>query len=146
MIEKKPENCIKCGIFLCTKNEIFVYCNKRKRTYRQNVCRSCKTNGLSCRLTYDDSKLEALSLSRYNAITTRFSRQRHIEKRKLYQNLKSLVERETLDNRYIIKSLLHSTKIKLFESVEQITPEIIEVKRKQLIVQRELKKQGIWVR
>lgn len=125
---------------------MFVYCNKRKKTYRKNVCRSCQTNGLSCRLTYDNSKLEALSLSRYNAINTRCSRQKHIEKRKLYQNSKSLVERETLDNNYIIKSLFYSTKIKLFESIKQITPEIIEVKRKQLIVQRELKKLGIWVR
>lgn len=122
------------------------YCYKRKKTYRKNTCRSCKTKGLSCRLTYDDPELETLSLIKYNSIGTRCSRQRHIEKRKLYQNSKSLVERKTLDDKYIIKSLLHSPKIKLFESVEQITPEIIEVKRKQLIVQRELKKQGIWVR
>jgi hypothetical protein len=55
----------------------------------------------------------------------------------LYVNAKNAKEREQLSDIYIIKVLL-SDKKKLFKSTSEITPELIEIKRKQLKIHRML--------
>ena len=129
--------CKKCGVSLCEKNEKFNQ-NQTYKRYRMYICRHCYDNSSYCKTTYTDPKLDILCKKRVKLINAYCSKRRRIETRKLYVNAKNAKEREELSDIYIIKVLL-SDKKKLFKSTFDITPELIEIKRKQISIYRALK-------
>jgi hypothetical protein len=128
--------CKKCGVTLCEKNEMFNQ-NQTYKMYRMYICKHCWNGVTYCRVVYKDPELKTLSQKKNILINAYCSKRRNIDRRKLYVNAKNAKEREQLSDIYIIKVLL-SDKKKLFKSTSEITPELIEIKRKQLKIHRML--------
>jgi hypothetical protein len=128
--------CKRCGVSLSSKNEKFNQ-NQTYKIYRMHVCRHCWAGVTYCRVIYKDPELKTLSQKRNILINAYCSKRRNIDKRKLYVNAKNAKEREKISDIYIIKLLL-SDKKKLFKSTSEITPELIEIKRKQIQLYRML--------
>ena len=120
--------CKKCGVTLCNKNEVY-----KNKLLLKVICKHCARKGAkACQYIYDDPKLEKLS----REVNKRLS------KEMAYKN--TTRERKSLDEKYIRYLLTGDPKINL--NYDQISPELIEIKRKQVRTIRELKNQGIWVR
>jgi len=120
--------CKKCGVTLCNKNEIY-----KNSVLLKVICKHCARKGAKmCQYIYDDPKLEKLSREVNKKLCQKLAR----------KNTKT--ERKNLDQKYIRYLLIADNKISL--NYDQITPELIEIKKKELLIKRELKNQGLWVR
>lgn len=143
--------CKKCGIELCEKNESY-NTKVTGQKYRRTTCKTCTFDTRVCRISYEDPLLDALSIKQrkflqhkidfarnpeWIAERSRLSYYKHKEERLAYNKAKQKEERLTLDDQYIKKLLAHS-KNALFSSYNQLTPEIIEIKKKQIEVFRKL--------
>lgn len=129
--------CKKCGVSLCEKNEKFNQ-NQTYKRYRMYICKHCWDGSSYCKITYTDPQLDILCKKKVKLVNAYCSKRRRIEKRKLHVDARNKREREELSDVYIIKVLL-SDKKKLFKSTSDITPELIEIKRKQISIFRILK-------
>jgi hypothetical protein len=139
--------CKKCNITLCEKNEMLY-----KRSYKgveyflnMGVCISCYGRpSKACRYQYEDPVLEKLSILQHQKIDKGIYHHKNIEaQRERLRNL-AAKQRVNIDDKYVIQCLLLIKDFNLTRKT--ITPEMIETKRKQLRVYRELKTQGICVR
>lgn len=139
--------CKKCNVTLCEKNEMLY-----KRSYKgvqyflnMGVCGSCHGRPSNfCRYKYADPILDECSILQQKRIDKKMHRLRHLEKFRARQREFQKNTRVNISNDYSIICLLSSTNLNLTKS--DITPEMIEIHKKQLIIKRELKNQGIWVR
>lgn len=113
---KRKGVCFKCGVILCDKNH---YKSDGKASNTQ--CKHCRNNQKSCRVTYLEEISKEITRTKVRASAT--------------ERCLSLTD-------VTIKSYLRHVGYNYHE----ITPTMIEIKRKQLIIKRELKKQGLWVR
>lgn len=139
--------CKKCNITLCEKNEMLY-----KRSYKgveyflnMGVCRSCYGRSSNfCRYQYEDPILEKLSIAQHQKIDKRVYHNKNIEVQRERLRNHATKQRTNIDDKYVIQCLLLIKDFNLTRS--NITAEMIETKRKQLKVYRELKTQGICVR
>lgn len=131
--------CKKCGVSLCDKNKIKI------KKHIRIVCKSCHNNTNYCTVIYNSEELNILSkkiCKKYNHSKAKKKYYRnnilkykeyHKEYQKEYQKEKSKI----LSDYYIKRTLLIHDKML---SSKNITPELIELKRKQLILKRNVKK------
>ena len=113
---KRKGECFKCGVILCDKNH---YKSDGKASNTQ--CKHCRNNQKSCRLTYSEEISKKITNTKKKASAT--------------ERCLSLTDTT-------IKNYLRHVGYNYHE----VTPEMIEIKRKQLLIKRELRKQGLWVR
>jgi hypothetical protein len=113
---KRKGVCFKCGVTLCDKNH---YKSDGKASNTQ--CKHCRNNQKSCRVNYSEEISKKITNTKIRASAA---------KRCL-----SLTD-------VAIKNYLRHVGYNYHE----ITPTMIEIKRKQIIIKRKLKEQGIWVR
>lgn len=139
--------CKKCNITLCEKNEMLY-----KRSYKaveyflnMGVCRSCYGRSSNfCRYQYEDSILEKLSIAQHQKIDKKVHQLKNVEKYRERTRNHATKQRVNIDDKYVIQCLLLIKDFNLTRKT--ITPEMIQTKRKQLRIYRELKTQGICVR
>jgi hypothetical protein len=147
IIRNNTKNCIKCSILLCEKNEYLVFDKKYVRYHRANSCKSCATKANYCKLKYPSEELELLSKKRCQQISKNKWKIYNKEKVKEYKSKQKQEQKESvkkLDDYYVkvLLSRLSNHHINL----DDVPEKLIELKKKELIIKRELKNQGIWVR
>jgi hypothetical protein len=151
----KPTECKSCGVKLSEKNECII---KSKINNRATRCMSCVYSKTYCTYQYSIPKFEELSKIQCRIIGRSLYKKRNLEKvkqsaknsflkykDKYYKNaaFKQTYLRETLNNTYVRSRILQTIPGLTYNDV---TPELIEIKRKQILIKRNLKNQGIWVR
>lgn len=147
IIRNDRKNCIKCDILLCEKNEHLVFDKTYVRYHRANSCKSCATKANYCKLKYSTEELELLSKKRCQKISKDKWRLYNKEKVKEYKSKQKQEQKELvkkLDDHYV--KLLMSRLSNHHFSLDDIPEKLIELKKKELIIKRELKNQGVWVR
>lgn len=113
---KRKGVCFKCGVTLCDKNYY-----KTKGQVNNRQCKHCKNNQKSCRVSYSEEISKEITLI----------------------NIRESARKRCLSLTDItIKSYLRHVGYNYHE----VTLKMIEIKRKQLVIKRNLKNQGIWVR
>jgi len=151
----KPKECKSCGVQLSEKNESII---KSQINNRATRCKSCVYGTNFCLYIYPTKELEKLSIVQSRVLRNKLYRKKYPERIKCgvkksqlkYQEkyykkaaLKNTEFRETLHDTYVRTRILQTIPDLTYED---ITPELIEIKRKQLLIKREFKNQGIWVR
>ena len=142
-VQRESLNCKCCGIKICDKNKYAIDPGK----YILNKCRACFKNTKFCVLHYDSKELELLSSRMSQNISKRMwqlKNPKHQQKIRTQEkeNIKKKVKE--FDERYIKNLICRETKINL--KVDDIPHELVELKKKELVIKRNLKNQGIWVR
>jgi hypothetical protein len=122
ILKKEPTVCRRCGSELSEKNECIGLSKDKKRIDR---CKHCRY-GIEqfCKLSYSTIELEEFSILQNDKITAHLA----------------IIARRNLDDNYIKILILNSIQ---GLSPEDITPNLIEIKKKQLIVKRKLKNQKL---
>jgi hypothetical protein len=151
----KPEECNSCGVQLSEKNEHII---KSRVNNRATRCSSCVYGTNYCLYVYPTKELEELSKVQCKVIRRKLYKKKNFERIKYYTKRsflkyknkyykksasKSTKFRETLHDTYVRTRILQTIPGLIYEDV---TSELIEIKRKQLLIKRKLKNQGIWVR
>jgi hypothetical protein len=113
---KRKGECFKCGVILCDKNH---YKSDGKASNTQ--CKHCRNNQKSCRVSYPKDICKKIT-------NTRQRNSAKLRVDALYDN--------------VVKNYLRHVGY----TTDVISPEMIEIKKKQLLIKRELRKQGVWVR
>lgn len=147
IIRNDTKTCIKCDILLCEKNEYLVFDKTYVRYHRANSCKSCATKANYCKLKYSSEELELLSKKRCQQISKDKWKIYNEEKVKEYKSKQKQEQKESvkkLDDSYI--KVLMSRLSNHHFSLDAIPEKLIELKKKELSIKRELKNQGIWVR
>jgi hypothetical protein len=129
--------CTKCGVTLCEKNLIREHYSKKIRT----ICKQCKTNVRSCSYKYTTDILTILSRKKAREIANIiYHNKSSTKKQQLSYRIKfskrNRKNRTMLLTDGYISTLLNSNFGLLYN---EITPELIEVKRNQIILKRCLK-------
>ena len=129
--------CTKCGVTLCEKNWLLQHSSKKLRP----DCKQCITNVISCSYKYTSDVLTKLSRKKARKIANIiYHNKETTKKQQLSYNIKyakiNRKNRSMLLTDGYISTLLYSNFGLL---CKDITPEIIEVKRNQLILKRWLK-------
>ena len=143
--EKESLNCKNCGIKICDKNKYII--DSRIDKYISSMCRSCFINAKFCVLHYESKELEILSSKRSQNISKRMWQLKNPQKQKgiRIQDKKNQKKKVKEFDEYYIKMLIcRESKFNL--KVEDIPQKLTELKKKELIIKRNLKNQGIWVR
>jgi hypothetical protein len=145
-IIRNYDQCRKCGITLCEKNEFLTAspsCKKKGIKHRFADCRHCVKKRNICGISYDNPVLNELCKKQavvlYNKLYPKKHREAIRENRKRTKNK----SRSLLTDSIVRHDLIHSTKIqkilgrKLKKS--EITPAMIDVKKKHILLTRILK-------
>jgi hypothetical protein len=140
--------CSKCGVVLCSKNE---WLNKSKGTTKNRIrnykCKNCIRNNNKCLVKYDNPVLEKLSKKQYFIIHNKFYHKSFSidkkESRKKDCRNRAKQNRVILTDSIIITDLLACRTIKtaLGRRIkkEEITPSMMEAKKKSILLTRKLK-------
>jgi hypothetical protein len=120
VLKKEPTECRTCGSQLTEKNECIGLSKDKKRIDR---CKHCRYGtGQFCKLSYPTIELEELCTFQNDKISAHLA----------------AVARRNLDNAYIKTLILNSIQNLTPRS---ITPNLIDIKRKQIIIQRKIREQ-----
>jgi hypothetical protein len=141
------KKCKKCEIILCKKNEYVQYDKKLLKYYIAHSCKSCVANANFCSITYPTEELEELSKKQCQNISKRKWRLKNNEKVKEFKTIQKQKQKSSvaeLDNDYV--KLLLTRLANHHFTLDNISEEQILLKKKELIIKRNLKNQGIWVR
>jgi hypothetical protein len=138
--------CKKCNITLCEKNEMLYERSYKGVKYSLNMgqCKACHSKTSFCKYKYEDPILNEYSLIEYKRVAKKLHHFRNAETYKARSREFARNAILNISDDYSRLCLLSHPYLDLKRS--DITPEMIELHRKQLIVKRKLKKQGIWVR
>jgi hypothetical protein len=135
-----PKFCIQCNIELCEKNEQIIRSNINNRGSK---CKTCTHGYNSCKLFYPSKELQELSKINNRKLNLKLNKIRHPETYK--QALKTTFaknkdkyllrakayadkQRNELGDKYVKQRIVSSGKFK----TKEVTPQLIEIKRKQL--------------
>jgi hypothetical protein len=141
-----PKFCIQCNIELCEKNEQIILSNVNNRGSK---CKTCTHGYNSCKVFYPTKELQELSKINNKKLNLKLNKIRHPEmyrealKNSLAKNKdKYLItakfyadkQRNELGDNYVKQRIVSSGKLK----TKEVTPRLIEIKRKQLELIRTL--------
>jgi hypothetical protein len=141
------KKCKKCEIILCKKNEYLQYHKKLLKYYISHSCRSCVSNANFCAIIYPTEELETLSKKQCQNISKRKWKLKNNEKVKEFKTIQKQKQKllvSELDNDYI--KLLLTRLANHHYTLDNVSEKQIELKKKELVIKRKLKEQGIWVR
>jgi len=144
-IQKESLNCSRCGVKICDKNKYKI--NPKVSKYISGMCKSCFINAKFCALHYESKELEILSSKRSQNISKRMWQLKNPQKQKgiRIQDKKNQKKKvKEFDEHYMKVLICRESKLNL--KVEDIPQKLIELKKKELVIKRNLKNQGIWVR
>lgn len=136
--------CKTCGIEICEKNKTTI--KTKSKNYIANSCMSCVKNRKFCSLHYESKELEKLSIKRSKQLSK--DKWKYYNKAKVisYKTVQKQKQKEVVTNLgdNYIKMLINREHDNF--AYNKITPELINLKRKEVLIKRKLKTQGIWVR
>lgn len=147
-ILRKYHQCRKCGITLCEKNEFLTAsssCRKKGIKHRSADCRQCIKKTNYCNIKYDDPVLNELckkqAVVQYNKVYPK----KHREAIRKNARITSMMRDFLLTDSVVISRLVESEGIKriLGRKIKksEITPSMIDAKRKHILLTRKLKNQ-----
>jgi hypothetical protein len=149
IIIRKNTHCKKCNIELCEKNEFLSYGGqgmKKGCKYRHTTCKHCVKNYNSCRIKYDDPVLNELCKKQGVYLYNKLYVKKHKSTILMNARKTKYKRRSELTDNIVIHDLIYSHGIirKLGRPLkkEEITPIMIDVKRKSILLTRKLKEQG----
>jgi hypothetical protein len=143
----EPKECKQCGVKLCDKNELYIVSAVNHKSAK---CKTCTYGYKSCKVVYPTEELQILSKKNNIRLNLKIDKVRNpevykaalkvtLEKYKdkytVNQKVYSKKQRTALGDVYIKQRIAGNHKL----NVQQITPELIEVKRKQLELIRTIK-------
>jgi hypothetical protein len=137
--------CKCCGIKICEKNRYTQVTNSK--VYIANKCKSCQRKANFCDLHYESEKLEVLSKKRSAQLSRYKWKLNNKEKVKQFKDQEKELQKEkirSLDGNYVKRLLSNLSNHGI--TMDNVPEKLIEMKKKELLVRRALKKQGIWVR
>lgn len=145
-IIRKNTHCKKCNIELCEKNEFLSHGSHGKQKgvkYRHTTCKHCVKNYNSCRIKYHDPVLNELSKKRAEYLYNKLYNKKHVATIRLNARISKNKRRSDLTDNIIINDIISSPAI--IKRVgrpltkDEITPTMIDVKRKSILLNRTLK-------
>jgi hypothetical protein len=138
--------CRKCGITLCEKNQFLTETGKAKEKgvkHKFGDCRQCVKKTNHCNIKYDDPVLNELCKKQAVVLYNKLYPKKHRETINRNNRNTKNKNRSLLTDSIVINDLIHSTKIQkiLGRRIEksEITPIMIDVKRKHTLLTRTLK-------
>lgn len=137
--------CKSCGIKICDKNKYTQV--SYSRIYIANKCKSCERKTNFCDLHYESEELETLSKKRSLEISRSKWKLKNKEKLKQIKDQEKEEQKrkiKDLDENYV-KRLLCNLSNHDF-TMDNVPEKFVELKKKELLIKRKLKNQGIWVR
>lgn len=143
--QRESFNCKCCGIKICDKNKYVIDPGIGK--YISSKCRACFINAKFCVVHYESEELELLSKRMSQNISKHIWQLRnpkHQQKIRTQDKEKQKEKVKEFDERYIRLLICRETKLNL--KVEDIPDKLVELKKKELVIKRNFKNQGIWVR
>jgi hypothetical protein len=152
-----PKECIVCGIELCDKNR-----GHQKASKIYPKCKTCAYGYKTCKVIYSNSELDKLSKIQYKYLSKKLWKlqnpERDVElfmkcytknRKKYNEHYKaySAKQRTELSDVYIKRLIVHNVKDKRWVprkpfvslDISEVTPHLIEIKRKQVELYRTLK-------
>ena len=142
----EPTVCIQCNVDLCEKNEQIIASNVN---HRSNKCKTCTYNYNSCKVFYPTQELQNLSKKRNKYFNLKIdkvrrpdvykksfkeafakNKDRYLISAKIYAE----TQRNELGDNYVKQRIVAAGKLK----TNEVTPQLIEIKRKQLELIRTL--------
>jgi len=143
----EPKECIVCSVELCKKNEHIII---SEVNHRFSKCKTCMYGYKSCKIIYPTKELQELSKIKNKKLNLKVDKIRNVEVYK--KALKATFEknkdkyttkykvhtqkqRTELNDIYVKQRVVAGFKLK----TKEVTPELIEIKRKQLELIRTIK-------
>jgi hypothetical protein len=143
----EPTECKQCGVELCDKNELYIVSEVNHKSAKCNACtHKCR----SCKVIYPNKKLQELSKIKNKQLNLKLNKVRNPEvykealkatftknkdKYAAIQKVYANKQRTELGDTYVKQRITSSFRL----GVKEITPQLIEVKRKQLELIRTIK-------
>ena len=145
-IIRKNTHCKKCNIELCEKNEFLSYGSQGQQKgfkYRHTECKQCVKKYNSCRIKYDNPVLNELCKKQgvyfYNKLYAKKHKSTIILNARVTKNKR----RSELTDNIIINDIISSPgiikRVGRPLTKNEITPTMIDVKRKSILLTRTLK-------
>tara|TARA_R110000868_G_scaffold96528_2_gene265648 strand:+ start:125 stop:802 length:678 start_codon:yes stop_codon:yes gene_type:complete len=142
--------CRKCGVTLCEKNEFLTAspsCRKKGIKHRFSKCAHCTRKRNVCRVYYSNMELQELSVIQNVVIENKVYSYQNRSEINFNNNKRNLNYRNDLHDSYIIKCLqdaatVHKALGRALKK-EEITPKLMDVKRKHILLTRKLRNQRI---
>lgn len=135
--------CKKCNITLCEKNEMLYKRSYKGVKYFLNMgqCKACHSKTSFCKYKYEDPILNDYSLIQYKRVARKVHHFKNAEEYRVRNREFARNAIFNISDNYSRLCLLSHPYLNLERS--DITPEMIEIHKKQLIVKRKLKNQKL---
>jgi hypothetical protein len=143
----EPTECKQCGVELCDKNELYIVSEVNHKSAK---CKTCTYDYKSCKVVYPNTTLQELSKIKNKRLNLKLNKVRNPEvykealkatftknkdKYAAIQKVYAHKQRVELGDVYVKRRIVSSFKF----GVNNVTPELIEIKRKQLELIRTIK-------